>query len=183
MTMATSFNAGDMVRLKNVAIDDVVVAQFGAAGVPAGQREYRIDGPLLATVIDEVPAGEFYAHLEWDADANGGPYEDEVEINSLVLVDPVDAHYLRLATEVDQIVGHSSFHAQLVLALWGDVTDMVEDYLLENGFEEGQTLRGIAESMRECRVENLLDDMSCDLHPHGRYISRTPLGFPVVSGC
>lgn len=150
----TTFNAGDMVRLNR------------DSGVP-----------LLGTVIDG-PTTTGYVHLEWAADADGGPYEDECEAGRLTLVDPIDAHYLRLAAEVDAICGGAvKFQASLIDRLWGDVTVEVEGWY---GDQDDMTGEEKIACVREGMIENLLDDMACELHPHGYYLDRDDAGHHVL---
>ena len=132
---------------------------------------------MVGTVLSD-PAINGCVFLEWDADADGGPYEDEYEADMLTLVDPIDAHYVDLARAVDAITG-GTFEADIKATLWGGVVaEMVEEYLADNDDEEADD--ELADTLREGRIEVLIDDMTCDLHGHGFYLDRDDAGRHVL---
>lgn len=170
------FNAGDRIRINRDVAEVIVSTRIDGGPVPQGQPEFRIDGVLLGTVVTSgVVNGS--VHLEWDADADGGPYEDEYDAERLLKVSPCDAHYLDLAAQADAIIGpQSSFLAELVVALWGDISGVVEDCLsdIDGGDVDADEL---AETLREGRVEVLVDDMGCFLQSYGFYLDRDASGW------
>lgn len=177
------FNAGDRVRIIRDLADVIVCTRIDGGPVSAGSPEYRLGATLLGTVLTSGTLNG-HVHLEWDADEDGGPYEDEYEADGLAVVNPVDAHYLDLAARVDAIVGpESSFLPELVMALWGDISEMVDEYIADNeseGYEVEETREELEDTLREGRVEVLVDDMSCYLHPHGYYLGRDDDGLHVL---
>jgi len=142
------FNAGDRVRVNRYA-DEVVQAG-------------RLAFPYLATVLTSGVINDV-VHIEWDADADGGPYEDEYLADRLVTINDNDIVLLQVARDADRLNGaDSTVFTDMLLNRFGDFTEMVNEYITDNelnGYEVEESPDEIEEMLRDGALEIITDDL------------------------